>query len=92
MVTHAAEDVVRGHHNQDSANMKSLGVGRTASPRERRLLHFSRHQNFVCFRFGLGTSCFSGDASGPAVVLLYRAGMGEGHGEVPRLLTSDVQK
>lgn len=92
MVTHAAEDVVCGHHNQDSVNMKSLGVGRTVSPRERRLFRFSRHENFVCFRLVLRTSCFSGDASGPAAVFLYRAGMGEGHGEVPRLLTSDVQK
>lgn len=50
------------------------------------------HINFVYFHFVLRTSCFPGDASGPVVVLLYWAGMGEGHGQVPRLLTSDVQK
>lgn len=68
------------------------GAGPHSKSGRRQLLHFNQHKNFVCFCFVLRTCCFSGDASGPAAVLLYRAGMGEGHGEVPCLLTLDVQK
>lgn len=89
MVTHAAEEVVCGRHNQDSANMQSLGGSRTVSPRERGLLLLQPAWKLCLLSFGAQDVLFLRETLlAPAAVLPYRAGMGTGHGgEVPRLLT-----